>query len=771
MTQIPDSLHSREGASQAEAQTQCVAPTSEQDEYGRLGTLSMEVSIALTRRETLRDMLSACTDALVRHLGAAFARIWLFNEAEGVLELQASSGIYTHLDGGHARVPLGALKIGYIAAERIPHLTNSVFDDPRVSDQAWARREGMVAFAGYPLLVKEQLIGVMAMFARQPLSDATLQAMETIANGIALGVERLHMQEERVRLLERELGAHREAEAARQRLHDVLMQAPATICILRGPTHVFELANPGYLKLVGRSEVELLGQPFREVLPTGWMTANALRVDKGSEAPIAEANVGAILDQVYTTGEPFIVKESRLVFDRSSTGVFEEGYFTMVYQPMRNAAGSIDGILVHASDVTEQVQARETLQRSQERLRFAQQAGRIGTFELHVPTTRLLWTPELEILYGLPPGGFEGDYKNWTKRIHPEDLPYIENQLREAVAEHSPYSIEFRAVLPDSTVRWMLMKGEVSYDAEGKPLRLVGINVDITERKEVDEALSAMYQHVQELNTTLEVRVANRTEDLDQLNAELQRSNQELQDFAYVASHDLQEPLRKIQAFGNLLEEEYGQALEGSGKVYLDRMRNAAARMRTLIHDLLAFSRVTTKAEPFISVDLTEVVRQVVDDLEPRLQAAQGSIEVGALPIIEADARQMYQLFQNLLVNALKFSRPGIAPEVKVFAEMQTTTSVVSMSAEAESDVEASLAVTGQEYRFFVKDNGIGFDEKYLDRIFTVFQRLHGRDEYEGTGIGLAVVRKIVERHGGTVTAQSVVGEGTTFIITLPVVQ
>lgn len=270
-----------------------------------------------------------------------------------------------------------------------------------------------------------------------------------------------------------------------------------------------------------------------------------------------------------------------------------------------------------------------------------------------------------------------------------------------------------------------------------------------------------IYRQLQEFNANLEAMVAERTaaltastEALRQSNTELERSNQELQDFAYVASHDLQEPLRKIQAFGNLLEDEYGPILGEEGQTYLDRMRNAASRMQGLINDLLTFSRVTTKALPFSPVDLNLIAREVVIDLETLIQATHGKVTIEPLPTIEADPLQMRQMLQNLLSNALKFHKPGVPP-------------VVNISAQAQVDAQ-----TGEElYLIAVKDNGIGFDEKYLDRIFTVFQRLHGRGEYEGTGIGLAVVRKIVARHGGTITARSSVGEGSTFLATLPVRQ
>jgi PAS domain S-box-containing protein len=269
-----------------------------------------------------------------------------------------------------------------------------------------------------------------------------------------------------------------------------------------------------------------------------------------------------------------------------------------------------------------------------------------------------------------------------------------------------------------------------------------------------------IYRQLQEFNANLEAMVAERTaaltestEALRQLNTELQHSNQELQDFAYVASHDLQEPLRKIQAFGNLLEEEYGPTL-GEGKTYLDRMRNAASRMQILINDLLTFSRVTTRALPFSTVDLNVIAREVVIDLETLVQATRGKVTIDQLPTIEADPLQMRQMLQNLIGNALKFHRPDVRPLVYVSVQSQVD------------------AQTGEEQCLIaVKDNGIGFDEKYLDRIFTVFQRLHGRGQYEGTGIGLAVVRKIVERHSGTITARSIVGEGSTFLVTLPLHQ
>jgi PAS domain S-box-containing protein len=252
-------------------------------------------------------------------------------------------------------------------------------------------------------------------------------------------------------------------------------------------------------------------------------------------------------------------------------------------------------------------------------------------------------------------------------------------------------------------------------------------------------------------NERLETRVRERTALLEATNASLEQSNRELQDFAYVASHDLQEPLRKIQAFGNLLESEYAERL-GEGRDYLARMRNAASRMSTLIEDLLQFSRVTTKAREFSKLNLQTIAEEVVNDLESRVEETEGEVYIKSLPTIQADPLQMRQLLQNLIGNALKFHKASEAPVVTVTAKIIKRT----------KKHEALCAIS-------VHDNGVGFDEKYLDRIFSVFQRLHSRDHYEGTGIGLAVCRKIVERHGGSITAKSKPGLGSTFIATIPV--
>ncbi|MDX1546085.1 MAG: ATP-binding protein [Rhodothermales bacterium] len=264
-------------------------------------------------------------------------------------------------------------------------------------------------------------------------------------------------------------------------------------------------------------------------------------------------------------------------------------------------------------------------------------------------------------------------------------------------------------------------------------------------------------ERLQRLSESLEERVRERTADLARSNKTLEQRNRELQDFAYVASHDLQEPLRKIRAFADLLKADHGSALPEEGAFYVERMQDAAERMSRLISDLLDFSRVMTRARPFERVDLNDIAEDVLSDLELRCRETGAEVSIGALPSLDAERSQMARLLQNLISNGLKFHREGVPPRIEVRGGI---------------DPDARLpGISGPVAYIEVEDNGIGFDEKYLDRIFSPFQRLHGQSDYSGTGMGLTICRRIAEHHEGTITARSTPGEGSTFIVHLPVRQ
>jgi light-regulated signal transduction histidine kinase (bacteriophytochrome) len=289
-----------------------------------------------------------------------------------------------------------------------------------------------------------------------------------------------------------------------------------------------------------------------------------------------------------------------------------------------------------------------------------------------------------------------------------------------------------------------------------------------TQRKELKEAEEALrreieirkksQQEVEQINSLLEFKVEERTKDLMQLNKDLENRNSELAQYAYLASHDLQEPLRKIITFIKIIEEKYLKDIP-EAKLEMSKVITSSERMRNLINALLSYSKLSD-VSLFTLVNLNEVVKDAIADLEITIKEKQACINVSQLPELEAIPGQMRQMFQNLLSNALKFSKTNKPPVINIHSEP-----VNDLSPEAAPDKN------GKYVRIDISDNGIGLDESYIDKIFVIFQRLHGKTQYEGTGIGLAIVKKIIEKHNGIIGVKSKEGEGATFTIVLPVKQ
>ncbi len=472
--------------------------------------------------------------------------------------------------------------------------------------------------------------------------------------------------------------------------------------------------NMGAERIMGYQAEEIIGQHFsrfypKEAMERGW--------------PDHE------LEMAAETGR----------FEDEGWRLREDGarlWANVVITAWKDAAGNLLGFLKITRDLTERRRAEEALRLSEER--FRQLVSGVKDYAIYLLDLEgrvVSWNAGAERIKGYRPEEIIGQH---FSRFYPEEAiskDWPQHELEVARAD-GRFEDEGWRVRKDGSRFWASVIITALTDEAGTLKGFSKITRDLTERKRAEEKLQAFALR-------------------------LERSNRELEQFASVAAHDLQEPLRKIQAFGDRLKTKCGASLSEDGQDYLERMLHAAIRMRTLINDLLTFSRLTTKAQPFVPVNLAAVAREVVSDLEDRIQQTGAQVHLAELPTIDADPLQIRQLLQNLLGNALKFHRSDAVPLLRIDGKL-----LDRPGPDGPGRVEDSAVC-----QLLVQDNGIGFEEQYLDRIFDVFQRLHGRQEYEGTGMGLAICRKIVDRHGGSITARSAPGEGSTFIVTLPVHQ
>lgn len=378
-------------------------------------------------------------------------------------------------------------------------------------------------------------------------------------------------------------------------------------------------------------------------------------------------------------------------------------------------------------EITEEKHAQMALRESEERLRLAQMSARVGVWDLRLPTAQLNFTAELERVYGLAPGAIK-TYQDWRRQVHPEDIARVEAERESAIANRRTFDMEFRVVHATGEIRWISSLGGAHYDAAGKPVRVLGVNLDITERKRADELLQSQAKLLEKL-------VQERT-------AKLQDTINELEHFSYAIVHDMRAPLRALQGFAGLLEEDCAGCPRTRNLDYFRRIQAAAKRMDQLITDSLSYSKTVREELPLRPVELAELLESLLETY-PNLQPDKADIQIeGPLPSVLGNEAALTQCFSNLLGNAVKFVPPGAKPQVRVRAEPR-----------------------GNRVRVWVADNGIGIPEGFQQRLFTMFQRATG--QYEGTGIGLAIVRKVVHRMGGEVGVESELGQGSRFWVEL----
>jgi PAS domain S-box-containing protein len=570
------------------------------EERARLALLGVDVGIALVECDNLSDMLRRCCEAMVHHLEGAFARIWTLGEPGDVLVLQASAGVYTHLDGPHARVPVGKYKIGLIAEERKPHLTNDALDDPRVGDKEWARREGMVAFAGYPLIVGDRLIGVMAMFARHPLTQAALQAMGTVASGIALGIERkraeseLRDTEERVRLL---------LDSTGEGIYGIDLEGRCTFC------------NAAALRMLGYDDVaELLGQNVHALI----------QYTRGDGSPYPESE--SRIYQALRNGSGIQV-DDEIFWRRDRTS------FAVEYQlrPIVRDGERI-GAVITFKNITLRMRAEQTM-RLRDRSLAAIAQGLFITDPSRSDEPIIYVNKAFESMTGYTQREVAGRDVGFLRGKNTD--PAAIGEIRAALLEGRACSVELRLDRKDGRPFWCALTASPVEDLAGRVTHFVGVMTDVTEQKAAQDALVEAKKAAEAASQAKSTFLAN-------------------------MSHELRTPMNAIIGYSEILEEEAPAALRPD----IQKVHSAGEHLLGLISNILDLSKIEAgKMELYLETfDVAEMLRSVVDTVQPMVEKNGNTLEVCCsedLGTMHADLTKVRQALLNLLSNAGKFTENG----------------------------------------------------------------------------------------------------------------
>ncbi|MRX38034.1 PAS domain-containing protein [Flavobacterium sp. LC2016-23] len=512
-------------------------------------------------------------------------------------------------------------------------------------------------------------------------------------------------------------------EESEKRFRNLVMQSPVPKAILKGSDLIIEMANVALLKNIWkRKESDIQGKRIFDVFPE-----------------LKQQKYGRLLNEVYKTGKVHSESESPIFIDGENGK--QKFYIDFEYAPLNETDDTLSGIKMTLIDVTEKVEARKKIEESEKRFRSLTESIPQLIWETDEKGNALFASGKWVEFTGIHPKGEE----EWKSIIHPDDFEENARIWSHSLLTGELYRCDVRIKSKSGGYRWHTAISEPVLDKDNKIIKWVGAFTDIQTEK--------AFTH------ELEKQVAERTKELEKNNIDLEKMNKELQSFAYISSHDLQEPLRKIQTFATQIIERESQNLSEIGKDKFQRMQNAAQRMQTLINDLLSYSRTSTLERVFEKTDLSEIINEVKEDLKEELEQKNATIEIiegcelGVIPF------QFRQLIYNLVSNSLKFSKPEIPPAIKIKCKIDI----------GENFNNEALSNNKEYCHINITDNGIGFDEQYNTKIFEVFQRLHGRELYNGTGIGLAIVKKIAENHNGFITAKGKPNEGASFDIYIPV--
>jgi PAS domain S-box-containing protein len=509
-----------------------------------------------------------------------------------------------------------------------------------------------------------------------------------------------------------------------QIFRNLVLQAPVAMAVNRGEDLVFDVVNQKMLQLIGRTE-EIVGKPLLQAMP------------ELEGKPIID-----ILNDLLRTGRPFYGNEQLVPLMKDDR--WEDRYFNFVYTPLIEG-GKVTGVMNVATEVTEQVEARKKIEEGNEELQLAIEIADLGSFRLDVLTNQATNSDKVNEWFGYEVQGYS--MQDGFRQIHDDDrdrvLQVIQDSLQSETA--SRHDITYRVIHPRTGIlRHLRSVGKALFNEEGKPYLIVGIIQDITQQ--------VIYQQqMEEGEATLQQKVLERT-------IELEKRNRELEQFTHVSHHDLQEPLRKILMFTDMVKPEAKEKLSEASQMRLKKVSDAAARMSAALRDVLDYASLN-RVEQLAEVDLDETLAAVLADLELVVSEKKASILSDALPSLQAVPGQMHQVMYNLVNNALKFSKPGVPPVIHIRCK--------DLDAEARS-VHPELDPRQHYYHITVQDNGIGFPPGTAEKIFVMFQRLHSKDAYAGTGIGLALCKKAVENHRGKIWAEGQPDNGATFHLILP---
>jgi PAS domain S-box-containing protein len=482
--------------------------------------------------------------------------------------------------------------------------------------------------------------------------------------------------------------------------------------------------NTSAERIFGYTSQEMIGTPITRIIPN----------DRLDEEP-------KILERLKK-GERIDHFETKRV---TKDGVQLD--ISLSISPVKNSKGVIIGASKIARDITAQKiaeqrirESEEMVRVSEERLRLAVEIAEMGMWDLDLTTGLTTTSPEHRKILGYSKS-IQWSKAMFMQMIHPLDRTRVELTYQNAL-KTGKITYEARIIRNDNTERWIRVNGTTIYNKKHQPVRLLGTVLDITEQKKAKDELENM--------------VLARTSELVTSNSALEKSNHELEQFAYIASHDLQEPLRKIQTFADMVKEHLDD--KELTEKYFNKIYTSAKRMSTLINDVLNYSRLSKTGEQFEKTDLNKILKDVLSDFELLIEQKQAVITYSVLPTIKAIPLQIHQLFGNLISNSLKFSE--VNPQISITAQPLSATEVQKYPRLIEDRTYIQLTF---------KDNGIGFEQQHADQIFIIFQRLNNQRTYSGTGIGLALCKKIVDHHDGIITTKSEPDQGAAFTVILPV--